>query len=204
MAGRESQRTAPGRTKQRMIDSAVTLLRERGAAGITVESVLARSGAPRGSVYHHFPGGRSELILAAARRAGDLIATMIDESVAANDPHAALDRFVQFWKHSLTATDYLAGCPIVALTVDSHQDPPEAAELVRDIFTRWHLGLQNLLAAHGFPAERARRLATLVVSAIEGAVILCRAHRDARPLDDVLAEITPLLEAPPAPKTPDR
>jgi AcrR family transcriptional regulator len=180
-----------------MIDSAVALLRERGAAGVTVESVLAHSGAPRGSVYHHFPGGRSELILTAARQAGDHIAAMIDESVAGNDPHAALDRFAQFWKHALTATHYLAGCPIAALAVDSHQETPETAELVRDIFTRWHLGLENLLAAHGFPAERARRLATLVVSAMEGAVILCRAHRDSGPLDDVLAEITPLLQAPP-------
>jgi AcrR family transcriptional regulator len=179
-----------------MIDSAVALLRERGAAGVTVESVLARSGAPRGSVYHHFPGGRNELILAAARQAGDHIAAMIDQNVAGDDPHAVLNRFVQFWKHALTATDYLAGCPIVALAVDSHQDSPPAAELVRDIFTRWHHGLENLLAAHGFPAERARRLATLVVSAIEGAVILCRTHRDAGPLDDVLAEITPLLKAP--------
>jgi AcrR family transcriptional regulator len=178
-----------------MIDSAVALLRERGAAGVTVESVLAHSGAPRGSVYHHFPGGRNELILAAARRAGDHIVAMIDESVADNDPYPALDRFVQFWKHALTTTDYLAGCPIVALTVDSHQDTPEAAELVRDIFTRWHLSLQNLLAAHGFAAARARRLATLVVSAIEGAVILCRAHRNAGPLDDVLTEITSLLES---------
>jgi TetR/AcrR family transcriptional repressor of lmrAB and yxaGH operons len=194
VAGQESRRTVPGRTKQRMIDSAVALLRERGAAGVTVESVLAHSGAPRGSVYHHFPGGRNELILAAARQAGDHIAAMIDRSVADGDPHAALDRFVLFWKHALTATNYSAGCPIVALAVDSHQDIPEAAELVRDVFTRWHLGLQNLLAAHDFPAERARRLATLVVSAIEGAVILCRTHRNAEPLDHVLAEVAPLLE----------
>jgi TetR/AcrR family transcriptional regulator, lmrAB and yxaGH operons repressor len=204
VAGQQSRRTAPGRTKQRMLDSAVALLRARGAAGVTVESVLAHSGAPRGSVYHHFPGGRSELILAAARQAGDHIAAMIDQSVADGDPHAALDRFVQFWKHALTATNYLAGCPIVALAVDSHQDIPEAAELVRDVFTRWHLGLENLLVAHGVPAQRARRLATLVVASIEGAVILCRAHRDAGPLDDVLAEVTPLLEASPPRHTHDR
>jgi TetR/AcrR family transcriptional regulator, lmrAB and yxaGH operons repressor len=202
MAGHESRRSAPGRTKQRMVDSAVALLRERGAAGVTLESVLAHSGAPRGSVYHHFPGGKSELILAAARRAGNFVAAMIDESITDNDPHAALDRFIQFWKHALTTTDFLAGCPIVALAVDSHQDTPQATELVRDIFTRWHLGLETLLAAHGFPEERARRLATLMVCAIEGAVILCRTHRDTGPLDDLLAEITPLLEAPSAHHTP--
>ena len=66
-----------------MLDSAVLLLRERGAAGVTVDAVLAHSGAPRGSVYHHFPGGRNELILGALRQAGDYIAVIVDESVAA-------------------------------------------------------------------------------------------------------------------------
>jgi TetR/AcrR family transcriptional repressor of lmrAB and yxaGH operons len=196
LTGQGSRRAAPGRTKQQMLDSAVVLLRERGAAGVTVDAVLAHSGAPRGSVYHHFPGGRSELILGAVRQAGDYIAAKVDETVADGDPRTALNRFVQFWRRTLAATDYLAGCPIVALAVDSRQDYPEAAELVRGIFARWQASLRDLLTAHGFPPERARRLATLVVSAIEGAIILCRAHRDDRPLDDVLAEITPLLVAP--------
>jgi TetR/AcrR family transcriptional repressor of lmrAB and yxaGH operons len=193
VSGQGSRRTAPGRTKQRMVDSAVALLRERGAAGVTVEAVLAHSGAPRGSVYHHFPGGRNELILAAARHAGDYIAAMLDEAVADGDPRAALERFVRFWKGALAATDYLAGCPILALAVDSREDTSEVADLVREIFRRWHDDLRNLLTADGVPPERARRLATLIVSATEGAIVLCRAHRDDTPLDDVLAELAPLL-----------
>ncbi len=105
---------------------------------------------------------------------------------------------MQFWRRTLAATDYLGGCPVVALAVDSRLGYPEAAELVREIFTRWQASLHDLLTAHGFSHERARRLATVVASAIEGAIILCRAHRDDGPLDDVLAEITPLLAAPSA------
>lgn len=194
--GEQGKQSAPRRrTKQRMLDSAVALLRERGVSGVTLDAVLARSEAPRGSVYHHFPGGRNELILAAARQAGDFITAVVDETSAEADPPTMLDRFVRFWQHTLAETDYLAGCPIAALGLSSHQDNPEAAELVRDIFTRWQTNLSMVLAANGTSRARADRLATVTIAAIEGAIILCRAHRDNGPLEDVRTEIAPLLES---------
>lgn len=190
----DQRRRTPGGTKQRMLDSAVLLLRERGAPGVTVDAVLAHSGAPRGSVYHHFPGGRNELILGALRQAGDYIAAIVEESVAAGDVQRTVGRFVRFWKRALTDTDYRAGCPLVAVAIDSREHIPAAADLVREIFVRWQGSLSDLLVANGFPVERAGRLANLIVASIEGAIILSRAHRDLTPLDDVLTEITPLLE----------
>lgn len=186
---------APTRsTRQRMLDSAVLLLRERGAAGVTVDAVLAHSGAPRGSVYHHFPGGRNEIVLGAVRLAGDFITTMVDQSVAEGDARRTVERIGKFWTRALTDTDFRAGCPVVAMAIDSREHIPDAAELVREIFARWQASLSELLSANGFPAERAQRLATLIVSSIEGAIILCRAQSNLTPLDDVLAELTPLLE----------
>jgi AcrR family transcriptional regulator len=176
-----------------MLDSAVLLLRERGAAGVTVDAVLAHSGAPRGSVYHHFPGGRNELVLGAVRQSGDYITTMVDASVAEGDVRRTVDRLVGFWRRALTKSDYRAGCPVVAMAIDSRESIPEAAELVREIFARWRVSLSEVLSASGFPHARAQRLATLIVAAIEGAIILCRAQRDLSPLDDVHAEIAPLL-----------
>lgn len=181
-----------------MLDSAVVLLRERGAAGVTIDAVLAHSGTPRGSVYHHFPGGRNELILAAARQAGDYISAMVHEAGSDNDPLVALDRLVEFWKRALATTDHLAGCPVAALALSGQQDDPDAAELVREVFTRWQDNLSTLLAENGTPPDRAQRLATVTVAAVEGAIVLCRAHRDDGPLDDVRTEITPLLRAPAA------
>lgn len=181
-------------TKQRMLDSAVLLLRERGAAGVTVDAVLAHSGAPRGSVYHHFPGGRNEMVLGAVRQAGDYIDVMVTDSAAEGDVGQMADRLVTFWKRALTKTDYRAGCPVAAMAMDSRDIVPDAADVVREIFTRWQASLVEALSASGFAAPRAQRLATLIVSAIEGAIILCRAHRDLSPLDDVLAEIATLLK----------
>jgi AcrR family transcriptional regulator len=193
--GKEPMGRKPGHTRQRMVIAAVELLRERGASAVTVDAVLARSGAPRGSVYHHFPGGRDELILAAVRHAADYITSRIDATVQSGDPVQALDSFVRFWKKTLRDTDYLAGCPVVAVAVDAHQDPPEAAVLAREVFIQWQAKLQELLLDCGTDPARAARLATLMVAAIEGAVILCRTHRDHAALDDVLVELTPMLEA---------
>ncbi|BBU22703.1 TetR/AcrR family transcriptional regulator [Mycobacterium xenopi] len=184
----------PGQTRQRMVGAAVELLRERGASAVTVDAVLARSGAPRGSVYHHFPGGRNELVLAAVRHAADYVTSRIDATVESGDPVQALDGFVRFWKKTLRDTDYLAGCPIVAVAIDAYQDPPEAAALAREVFGRWQTKLAGLLVNRGFGTARATRVATLMVAAVEGAVILCRARRDHTPLDDVRNELKPLLE----------
>lgn len=180
-----------------MIGSAVALLRERSAAGVTIDAVLAHSGAPRGSVYHHFPGGRDQLILEAVRVAGRHVATLIGEP-GEHDPEAVVRRFLDFWEHILIDADYLAGCPVVALTVDGQAGQPAVHDLVQEIFALWQAGLEEVLTASGVERRRSARLATLVIAAAEGAVLLCRAHRSAEPLHDVCAELCALLATVPA------
>jgi TetR/AcrR family transcriptional regulator, lmrAB and yxaGH operons repressor len=185
-----------GSTRQRMIESTITLLRERGAAATTVDAVLAHSGAPRGSVYHHFPGGRRELLLAALTTAGDVICQVIDRATAELEPRAALEQFGQLWRAALVTSDFRAGCPVVALVVDEGPDDPEISTLARTILHRWRSDIRDGLIAHGVDAERAQRRATLVIAAVEGAIVLCRADGSAEPLDSTLAELIPVLAAP--------
>jgi len=173
-----------------MVVSAATLLGQRGTAGTTVDAVLAHSDTPRGSVYHHFPGGRDQIVTDAVRFAGDQIAGFIDPDL---EPHEALRRFAAFWKANLEATDFRAGCPVVALAVGGAEAILGADELVTHVFARWHALFVMMLTRHGFGRRRAERMATLSIAAVEGAVVLCRAERSAAPLDDVVAELSPLL-----------
>jgi AcrR family transcriptional regulator len=179
-----------------MVASAIALLRERGAAAVTIDAVLAHSGAPRGSVYHHFPGGRDQLLLTAGHSAAAYITNLIDEAAASNDPIALIERFVDFWKRSLISTEYSAGCPVVSLAVNARDDLPEAAELVRDTFAAWHRHLTAVLTHAGRSQDAAASLATMAICAIEGAILLCRAQCSPEPLDQVAMHLRSAIGAP--------
>jgi TetR/AcrR family transcriptional repressor of lmrAB and yxaGH operons len=179
-------------TRQKMLVSSVELLGERGAGGVTVDAVLARSHSPRGSVYHHFPGGRSEIISEALSLAGDTTSAII-ERAAASGSLGVLQRFRKFWTKVLLNSDFNAGCPIVSVAVGGSLDDQHLQPAVAEIFRRWHQALVEAIIADGVDAQRAHRLATMAVAAIEGAIILCRVQRSTAPLDDVLAEFSPLI-----------
>src|SRR2546422_9575317 len=113
--------------RERMIVSTALLVRERGARATSLDAVLEHSGAPRGSVYHHFPGGREQLLREATDYAGEYIARRLERE-AARDPLAAIDALLDEYRTSLLATDYPAGCPVVAVAVASREgrpDPPQ-------------------------------------------------------------------------------
>ncbi|GAA4440942.1 TetR/AcrR family transcriptional regulator [Actinokineospora soli] len=177
----------PGPGRERMLASAITLLREQGVSGTSIDAVLAHSGTSRGSVYHYFPGGRTELLLDAARAAAAEIEAMIGDA----DPRSALIAFTEEWKRALVDSGFRGGCPIVALTVD---EVPGSPELVREIFAAWQTKVAAVLTAAGAPPARTRSLATLAVAAIEGAVVLCRATASTERVGDVLAELLALLD----------
>lgn len=182
-------------TRQRMVVSAATLIRRHGASGTTLDRVLALSGAPRGSVYHHFPGGRSQLVEEAVRYAGEYVADLIDRAAETGDPVAVVDAFLTMWRAQLVASDFEAGCPVVGVAVEAHEDAPRLTDAARDAFARWHGQLVGVLTGAGVAPARARRLATFTIAAVEGALVLSRAERSSAPLDDTATELRAVLTA---------
>src|SRR3954469_19320769 len=96
-----------------MLISAAEVMRERGAAGVTIDEVLARSGAPRGSVYYHFPEGRNQILTEALRYAGGALTDVIDEAAAKGGMYL-VRRFVAFWEAVLVERDLTPACPVGA------------------------------------------------------------------------------------------
>src|SRR5246127_5639613 len=117
------ERDVRGTTKRRMLTRAAEGMGERGAAGVTIDEVLSRSGAPRGSVYHHFPGGRNQIFLEALQFAGDSMSTAIGDA-ASHGPMALLREFVDLWEDVLRVSDFTAGCPVVAAAISTCDDDP--------------------------------------------------------------------------------
>ncbi|MFE5757575.1 TetR/AcrR family transcriptional regulator [Streptomyces massasporeus] len=180
-------------SRERMVLSAAELLREYGVGATSIDRVLAHSGAPRGSVYHHFPGGRAQLIDEAVALAGDFIAGLIDAATRAGDPVKAVDAFFELWRERLVQSDFRAGCPIVAVAVETNDDAPHLARSAAAVFARWQDALAALFERHGLPEQRGKRLAAFIIAAVEGSVIMCRAERSPAALEATAAEIHDLL-----------
>ncbi len=179
-----------------MLTSAAEVLRERGAAGVTIDAVLARSGAPRGSVYHHFPAGRSQILREALDFAGDEITAKIDEAAGVG-AIALLREFVEMWREKLVESDYTAGCPVLAAAVGAGSEghAEQLSSVAGDIFRRWQDASRQAYIRAGFDPVEASALAHTTIAALEGAVVLCRSTRSLDPLDDVARQMEFLIGA---------
>lgn len=175
--------------RDRMIASAVAVIGQSGPSGVTIDRILTDSAAPRGSVYHHFPGGRNEIITCAGQLASEEAIGSYRELAADNDTAGFVDALIERWKRNLTEHDFLEGCPILALAVDDLSAVPELDGSVADTFVTWRTTLARVLERDGLPAPRSQRLATLIIAAVEGAIAMCRSTRSTSSLDDVAAEL---------------
>jgi AcrR family transcriptional regulator len=181
------------RTRRRMVRGAAGLLRERGYTGTGFREVIELTGAPRGSIYHHFPGGKAQLAREAVDYAADLGVDSVQGPLEAGDPVGALRSFVAFWRADFERSGFRAGCPIVAVAVESHDESPELLAAADSAFSRWEAVFSGSLRRAGVEAERADRLANLVIAAVEGAIVVSRARRDPEPLVQAGRELEAVL-----------
>jgi TetR/AcrR family transcriptional regulator, lmrAB and yxaGH operons repressor len=166
--------------RDRMIAGAVRLLAQQGLQATSFSEVLALTGAPRGSIYHHFPGGKDQLVAAAVDAAGahalDVLAPL-----AGSDPVTVTETFLGLWRLLLERTGTTVGCAVLAVTVSARSD--ELLDRAGQVFRSWRSRLGELLAAGGHPDADA--FAATLIAASEGAVVLARAERSLEPFDVV-------------------
>jgi AcrR family transcriptional regulator len=176
--------------RERMVVSAALLIRERGAHATAISDVLEHSGAPRGSAYHYFPGGRTQLLCEAVDYAGEHVAAIITE---ANGSLELLDELIDKYRQQLLTSDFRAGCPVVAVSVEADEAP--VIERAAAVFDRWTDLIAQRFIADGIHSDRATELAVFATSAIEGAILLARVRRDLAPLDAVHRRLRNVIAA---------
>jgi AcrR family transcriptional regulator len=177
------RRRAPARA--RMVRSAATLIRERGIHGTGLREVVAHSGGPRGSLGRFFPGGKTQLVSEAIDFAlvdlvGDLERPL---SEAATFPEA-IGVIVAPWRRLLVDHGFALGCPLAATICDA-ADNDSLRTQVSELLARWRASVADAYTRFGAPPAEAEAHATVLMAALEGALILARAQRSIEPLDTV-------------------
>jgi TetR/AcrR family transcriptional repressor of lmrAB and yxaGH operons len=172
--------------RDKMVASAAELLARQGLEGTSFAEVLDRSGAPRGSVYHHFPAGKEQLIGEAIDLAGSNALGWIDKKEG-SPPDEIVRWFVHIWRELLRRSRFEAGCAVLAVTVAT--DSPELLNHAADVFRSWRRRLAELFEIGGLRREDAARFSAVLIASTEGAVVLCRAEQSLEPLDIVESQL---------------
>ena len=180
-------------SRQRMVAGAADLISRRGLNAASVRELAKHTAAPLGSTYHYFPDGKYSIATEAVRWTGDLIMKVLSKELESG-PKAGLHAFLAMWRNVLLDSDFRAGCPVLAVSIedlpDEHAGPREAAAAA---FEQWTALLSKSLIASGADSAVARQVATLIVAAVEGTVAMCRAQRSITPLDMVEAQLASVI-----------
>jgi TetR/AcrR family transcriptional regulator, lmrAB and yxaGH operons repressor len=182
-------------SRDRMVRATIDLLRERGYAGTSFGDILERSGAPRGSIYHHFPGGKDELVAAALQRYAAGLRYVLDQAVESGSALDAVRALFAAMRDGLRISSFTQGCAVAGVVLDLTEADTALLAPATQALASWREVLVGAFARDGATPAQARRLAALVVAAAEGALILARADRDTAPIDDVAAELLARLSA---------
>ncbi|VVN79556.1 putative HTH-type transcriptional regulator [Pseudomonas fluorescens] len=186
-----------------MIVGAADLLRRKGLTATSMREVVRYSNTPRGSIAHHFPGGKRQLLEAAVEHAGREVTEPLKLLLNKYGPVNGMKRFVDLWRKMLEESDYQAGCAVLAVSVEQYtsdqrgEAEPELEAQIQTqllnqanaIFVQWREIIDSSLREAGVTKARSHSLALLAIAAIEGSVALCRAARSVEPLDLIWGEV---------------
>ncbi len=173
-----------------MLKTTARLLQHRGYHGTSLNDILEESGAPRGSLYFHFPGGKDQLVLEATRLTIDETTEWLSSTLTSSaNPAQATRMYLEAAALLTVESDYTFGCPVAPLILDAIAELPELAALCRQAFEVWTELLRDAYARSGVPPPQANALALLASASIEGGLLMARSYRDPGPLVIVAAEL---------------
>ncbi|GKQ36112.1 TetR/AcrR family transcriptional regulator [Streptomyces sp. A012304] len=182
--------------RERIVAGAADMISRRGLNATSIRETARHARAPLGSTYHYFPDGKQQLATEAVRYTGEWVARSLRKELEAG-PVAGLRAFLALWRGIVVDSDFRAGCPVLAVSIEEPpaDETPAALVAAAEVFAAWEGLLAASLRAHGAEPERAEQLATLIVAAVEGTVAMCRAKRSTQPLDHTAEQLQALILA---------
>ncbi len=189
-------------TRDKLIDAMIDALQRKGLHGVGLNELLATADAPKGSLYHHFPNGKSELAVAAiervGRRAEQAFAALFERQP---DPLDALSTWLQSALGQLQDSAFERGCPLAAVALESGPHDHDIRAALAHAFVAIRQALQQQLHHHGYPQPEG--LAALFVALYEGGLLQARVAGNSEPLKQAVATLLLLTrqhrtESPPA------
>jgi TetR/AcrR family transcriptional repressor of lmrAB and yxaGH operons len=184
------------RHRQPIINAALTLFRRQGFARTGLNDIVDVSGAPKGSLYHYFPLGKSSIAAAAVEEAGRRVVATLEklasECGSTGELLRAHARLLAGWMRN---SGFRHGCPITTVLLELAPSERAVTDAGRKAYAARITILSRKLVEDGFAKTRADALAVLCTSSLQGALIQARVERSGRPIEVTAIELARLLEA---------
>lgn len=180
--------------RDRLVLAAADMLRRRGLHATSIRDVAKHAHAPLGSTYHYFPDGKSQMISEAVAMATGYISEQLRKALERGVVEG-VRQFFSVWRDIVAASDYQAGCPVLAIAVEATDSETDrkALEAANAAFTEWRLLLAEAISEHGVGPTEATQTADFVIAACEGAIALSRASRSVQAIDNVSSQMQRFL-----------
>lgn len=183
-------------SRERLVAAMFDSLQRKGLHGVGLSEILQDAQAPKGVMYHHFPGGKTDLALAAIETGvAQMKASLQQLADTHTDPAEALKTW---WSHAhkrLERSGFERGCPLAAISLESTPDDAELRQALARAFGEFRELVAGMLTAAGIGTKRSTQLAALIVSAYEGSLIQARVAASAKPVNDTVEMLLGLLRA---------
>jgi TetR/AcrR family transcriptional repressor of lmrAB and yxaGH operons len=191
--------STPPKHRGAIVRAAATLFRRNGYAATGINEILEVAEAPKGSLYYYFPGGKDQIGEAAVRFAGKgVVATLEKLEQEHRSAAAMMQAYCRLLIGWMAKSGFRDGCPISTTLLESAPQSAGMAMAGREAFSAWRDVIARALLRDGFSKSEARRLSTLAVSSIEGALILARVESSGEPIEDVAKSLAIVLKKAPA------
>jgi TetR/AcrR family transcriptional repressor of lmrAB and yxaGH operons len=182
-----------GRHRDALVRTAMRLFRRQGYASTGLQQILSEAGVPKGSLYHHFPGGKEALGEAAVLLAGERVAELLRSLASEHEGDAtgfvaAYCRRMGEW---MRESGFQSGCPIATTLLETTPASPAITRAGNQVLDSWIRIIARAYRGAGLPAREARARAQALVAAVEGGLLLARVRRSERPLLELAAVLAP-------------
>lgn len=171
-------------TQDKILAATLDLIERQGFHNTGLQQIIKASGAPKGSLYFHFPEGKDQIVALALGQGTQLIRSMIEHAFTTAD---SLEQAVSWLFDGLSvrlqSSDFEKGCPVATVALEVNEQHPSVLEACGEAFDQWQNAIAHGLQTKGMHRELADSEAALILSQLEGALMLARIRRSRIPMD---------------------
>lgn len=180
--------------RKRIVETTAELMQGQGYCATGLKDIIRKSGTPKGSLYHYFPGGKEEIAATAIQESGSSFGEAIQDCIDTEGSVAkGFARFIREYALLFEESDFTKGCPIATVTLETASNSEILQQTLQEIFHDWCQIIIDHLLGIGWDETEARNMAIFIMSSLNGALTLSRAAQRIEPMEIVANQIEELL-----------